>query len=209
MEVKEYFADKRTQRFSKGEVIIRGDDVPSGVYFLESGYVRMSSILSSGSELSVNIFKPGTFFPTIWAIGGVDNTYFFQALTPIVVKKVSKKEFDNFINENPDVMKDLTKRVLIGLDGIVTNFNYVINGNAVNKIASVIAMMVRRFAEKDKNKHLIIDVPLSHQVIASFAGVTRETTSIAIEKLMKDKVIFKSGKYFGVKNLKSLEKYFQ
>lgn len=209
MEVSEYFANKKTQKYSKGEIIIRGDDVPSGVYFVESGYVRMSSILSNGCELSVNIFKPGTFFPTIWAIGGVDNTYFFEALTPTVVKKVSKTEFDQFINENPKVMKDLTKRVLIGLDGIVTNFNYIINGNAESKIASVLSTMARRFAEKDNNKNLIIDVPLSHQEIASFAGITRETTSIAMGKLMKDKVVFKSGKHLGIKSLRSLEKYFQ
>ena len=73
----DFFRKYKKIPYKKGDVIIRGNDQPSGVYFVKSGYIKMSSLLEDGSEIGVNIFKPSSFFPMIWALGNIENSYFY------------------------------------------------------------------------------------------------------------------------------------
>lgn len=199
----DFFAKYKLLSYKKGEVIIREDDEPSGVYFLKSGFVRLGSIFASGEELTLNIFKPGSFFPMMWAIGEVKNSYFCQAMSEVKVYKAPRVDVIKFIKENPDVLYDLTKRVLVGLDGMITNVQYLLFGNSYNRIAAAILLLAKRFGEKI-NGQVIINLNLIHQDIAHLAGVSRETASIAIKQLENKKIISHLKKKFIVGDMDKL-----
>src|SRR3989344_193941 len=57
--------------YKKGETILRSDDNPQGVYYIKKGFVKMDSIFENGREITLNIFKPGAYFPMTWAVGGI------------------------------------------------------------------------------------------------------------------------------------------
>ncbi|MBI4036245.1 Crp/Fnr family transcriptional regulator [Candidatus Daviesbacteria bacterium] len=201
----DFFSKYKQLTYTKGEIIIREDDEPAGVYFLKNGYVRMGSIFESGGELTLNIFKPGSFFPMIWAIGELKNSYFCQAMTEVKVYRAPRVEVIKFVKENPEVLYDLTKRILIGLDGMITNIQYLMFGNSYNRIAAAILLLAKRFGEKLDGK-IVINFNLVHQDIAHLAGVTRETASIAIKQLENKGVIGRIKKKFVVKNMGKLTK---
>lgn len=178
-----FFSKQKLLSYKKGEVIIREDDEPSGVYYLSSGFVRLGATLINGGELTFNIFKPGSFFPMMWAIGDTTNAYFCQALSEVKLYRVPKPEVVTFVKENPDVLFDLTKRILIGMDGLLKNIQHLMFGSSENRVAAAILMLVRRFGEKNAQGQVIIGIDLTHQDISLLAGVTRETTSIAMKQL--------------------------
>ena len=189
--------------YKKGDIVIRGDDAPTGVYLIKSGIVKMSSIAEDGNELAVNIYKPGTFFPMTWAIGGVENSYYYQTLAASKLVRVPKDEFVVFLKKNPEILYDLTRRVLIGLDGLLFNVRHLLNGTSVSKVASILYMLARRFGIKDGDQ-VEIGLGLSHQEISRFAGVTRETTTIAINKLVNDGIITQKQRKLTVRNMEYL-----
>lgn len=201
----DFFAKYKQLFYKKGEIIIREDDEPAGVYFLKSGYVRMGSIFANGEELTLNIFKPGSFFPMIWAIGEAKNSYFCQAMTEVKVYRAPRMEVIKFVKENPEVLYDLTRRILIGLDGMITNIQYLLFGNSCNRIAAAILLLAKRFGEKMNGK-VMINFNLVHQDIAHLAGVTRETASIAIKQLEDKGVIGRIKKKFIVEDMEKLTK---
>ncbi len=174
--------------YKKGDIVIRGDDEPTGVYFIREGVVKMGHVDLEGGELIVNLFKPGSFFPMTWAIGNVDNNYYYQALTSIKVAKVPKEDFLKFLKSNPEVLYDLTRRLLIGLDGVIFNMRYLISGSSSSKVAAILSMLVKRFGTK-QSEGILIDLPLSHQEIAHFTGLARETVTLAINKFILDGVL--------------------
>ena len=63
-----------------------------------------------------------------------------------------------------------------------------------------------RFGEK-KGKVVIIPLPLTHQRISEFVGAFRETVTIAIKKLTKERVISVDKSIISVLNFKKLEKF--
>ncbi|OGM13003.1 hypothetical protein A3A76_01300 [Candidatus Woesebacteria bacterium RIFCSPLOWO2_01_FULL_39_23] len=200
-----FFSKHVLQSYKRGEILIRAEEEPPGVFYMINGYVKMASIFENGSELTVNIFKQGAFFPMLWAIADSDNAYFYQAMTSTEVFKATRGDALKFINDNPDVLYDLTRRLLVGMDGLLSTTQQLLYGNAYKRVASAFIVSAKRFGKSFKNKNVLIDIPLTHQDIANLAGITRETASISIEKLQSKGLIFRKSQKFIVKNLTNLE----
>jgi len=201
----DFFDKFPISNYKKGETIIRSDDEPAGVYYLKEGFVKMNSIFENGSELTLNIFKPKSFFPMTWAIGDIKNTYYFLAMANSTVHKAPKNKVVEFLKENPDILFDLTKRILIGLDGLLTNVSHLLFGSAQNRVASAILISAKRFGDKKVDGKITINLNLTHQDIANLAGLTRETTSIAIGQLEKAGILSQIKHQFVVNDIEKLE----
>ncbi|EKD57126.1 MAG: hypothetical protein ACD_57C00401G0006 [uncultured bacterium] len=179
----------RAQAYKKGEMILRAQEEPKEVYFLKKGFVRLYLIALTGREITFNIYKPGTYFPMIWAIGNLPNFYFFESLTDTVVYTAPREKLLELVKNNPKLLFALTKRTYIGLDGIVRLTQALLTENARGKLISVLLVLGRRFGRKETNGDLVIRLPLTHRILASLANLSRETTSLALEKLQKEKVL--------------------
>lgn len=200
-----FFKQFKKIEYSKGETLIRADDEPSGVYFITKGYVKMSNIFEDGSEIAVNIFKPGSFLPMMWALGDIDNTYFYKAITPTETYRAPKEKFLDFLSKHPQILFDLTARVLRGLDGIITLNKYMLSADSFKKVVVIIRNLSKRFGQNGKGEIIEIVIPMTHQDIAHFAGITRETVSIAMEKLKKQKIITQSKRRIIILDVHKLE----
>ena len=170
-------------------MILRAQEEPKEVYFLKKGFVRLYLIALTGREITFNIYKPGTYFPMIWAIGNLPNFYFFESLTDTVVYRAPREKLLELVKNNPKLLFALTKRTYIGLDGIVRLTQALLTENARGKLISTLLVLGRRFGRKETNGDLVIRLPLTHRILASLANLSRETTSLALEKLQKEKVL--------------------
>ena len=209
IKIEKFFSQYKPHRFRKGEVILRADDSPSGVYFIKEGYVVMTGLFEDGREITFNIFKPGTYFPIIWAIAGVKNSYYYTAMTQVVLQKNSKEETLKFLKKDPEVLFELTSRILVGMGGLLTNIEYILTGNSYRRIISVLTLSARRFGEYTGREKVIINIPLTHKDIANMSGLTRETVSLGMKKLERKKLISVGNKrQIIIENIKKLEKEF-
>lgn len=201
----DFFEHFRLLHYKKGETIIRPYDTPSGIFYLKSGFVRLYSVSKKGEEFTLIIFKPGDIFPLRWAINEASSRYYFDAVVPVCAWRVSKKEFEKFIEDNPDVLLEITSRTLIRLSGIMQRMEYLVYANADQKIASIILICADRFGKKIDGK-VEIEVPLTHKDLANLIGTTRETASISIKKFERKGLIEQRNRKIIVRNRKLLEK---
>ncbi len=197
-----------SKHYKKEQIIIEPGLEPSGVFYIKSGFVRLFLISKDGRELTFNIYKPGMFFPMIWALSDSPNIYFFECLTDVELLKAPKNEVAEFLKSNPVVLLDLTRRILSGLEGLTKLMDILLSKNAYNQVCAVILMLARRFSNPNKNNHMAIEVPLTHRIIGTLAGLSREATSRELEKLEKEKIIEQVDHKIIVKNIKKLEDEF-
>lgn len=87
-----FFKQFKHQVYEKGEVLIRVDDDPDGIFYLTSGTVKEYAISKKGEELVINVFKPISFFPMSWAINQTPNAYYFEALEDLEVWKAPREK---------------------------------------------------------------------------------------------------------------------
>lgn len=197
------FFQSKPLLYKKGDIVLRSQDSSPGVLFLKKGYVKDSTVSINGQEFTLFIFKPDDIFPYSWAFAQIPNIHAFTAMTDCAVGRRTRQEFLNFIEENPDVLFMITQRILVRLRGVLQRMEYMVFANASQKIASIFMLLSERFG--NKHNGIEIPIPLSHKDIADLVGITRETASIEIKKLLNRGIISTRSKTYVVKLPKKLQ----
>ncbi len=184
--LEKFFTQYKNQQYRKGEILVRADDDPSGVFYLTKGQVKMYLISRKGDEVVLNIFKPIAFFPMSWAINGQKNLYYFEAMTELEVWRAPRDQVVAFVKNNPDVLYDLVGRLYRGIDGMMTRMAYLMAGNANARLISELIISSKRFGNAAEDGSLV--VTLTEKDLGMQTGLTRETVSREM-KVLKEKGI--------------------
>jgi len=203
-QLQKFFSKHPLSKYRKGEIILRPNDVPQNILYLNSGYVRMFQVFENGKELTLNIFRPGSYFSIVWAISKYENTFYFQAMTAVEAYRAPKDEVLNLLKTHPDLLLELTTRMVTGIYSIMSNVEQLLSTNAYKRVASILVILAKRFGEVTSMKRTLITLSLSHEDIAQLINLTRETTSIEMKKLMEEKLIFYKRRLIIVNDLEKL-----
>lgn len=198
-----FFSRCKTIRYKKKDIILYADDIPTNIFYIQSGYVRVYRISQQGEELTLTILKPDDFFPIWWTAVNSFNPYYFEAITPIEVRKAPQSEFRKFIREYPDIFYELANWMQVKFGGLLTRMEYLIFSNAYTKVAATILGCANRFGTK-KGQDVVVNLPLTHKDIANLAGITRETTCLEMKKLEKKGLIAHQGRLLVIRDIKKL-----
>lgn len=202
-----FFAQFHSSKtYKKGEIIIRPGENPNDVFYVKEGFVSLYSTTVNGQEIIFNIYKPKTFFPLMLAIGETPNIFYYEAITKVDILKAPKQQLIEYLKKQPERLYELSKRMIIGLDGISQLMQILLFEDARSKVATIFKMLAKRFGKKQKNK-IILDIPLTHKLIASLAGLARETTSLEIKKLENNGIISQEKHLFSINKPDELKKY--
>lgn len=200
----DFFSRYTKLRYRKGEVIVRADDSPAGIYYLKKGFVRMIATAGSGETLVMHVFKPGSFFPMMWGINDAQNRYQFEAVNESEAYRAPREEVVRFVKQNPDVLFDLASRLLSGTSGLLQRMEHLVLDSAYDKTVKLLSYYVRNFGTPDTKSDGTVIV-LTHREVAAWIGTTRETASLQIEALVKKGLASYRGRQLVVKDIRKLE----
>lgn len=203
----DFFSNFKHQIYKKGEILIRADDDPQGIFYLKKGIVRQYSISKDGEEQTLNLYKPLAFFPLMWAINNTSNTYYFEAVTDIEIHKAPKDSVIEFLKKEPDIMYDLISRLYRGMGGLLSRIEYLQSGDAYTKVIFAILNASYRFGEKKENSR--VELSITHREISSLTGLTKETISRESAKLEKKDLIINTNHLVIIKDAHKLENELQ
>jgi len=170
--------------YKKGEILIRADDDPQGIFCLTKGYVRQYTISKSGFELTLHILKPISYFPMVWAVNGTPNVYFFEALTPVEVGRAPRDQVVNFIKDKPSVIFELLSELIEDYAESLTRIEHLVFSDAYRRVISVLLYIAKHFGEPE-GQGIVVHHRFTQQDVATLVGVARETASNELVKLEK------------------------
>lgn len=178
------------RNYKKGEMLIRADDDPQGIFCLTKGYVRQYTISKTGNEFSLHILKPISYFPMVWAVNGTPNVYFFEALTPVEVGRAPRDQVVEFIKDKPTLLFALMSGLLEDYAETLTRVEHLVFSDAYRRVISILLYIAKHFGEEGKKGNkIIVGHRFTQQDIATLVGVARETASIELAKLEKKGLI--------------------
>ena len=203
-ELETFYKQFTIRTYKKGEMLIRADDDPQGIFCLKKGYVRQYTISKAGYELSLHILKPISYFPMVWAVNGTPNVYFFEALTPVEVGRAPRDQLVNFIKDKPDVIFELLSELIEDYAESLKRIEHLVFSDAYRRVISVLLYIAKHFGEKNK-RGIIVHHRFTQQDIATLVGVARETASNEMVKLEKKGLITYINHSILFENTKKLE----
>jgi CRP/FNR family transcriptional regulator, cyclic AMP receptor protein len=184
----DFFSQFQLRRYKTGEILIRADDDPQGIFCLTKGYVRQYTISKTGLELTLHILQPISYFPMVWAINGTPNVYYFEALTPVEIGRAPREQVVNFIKNKPDLIFALMSELLKRYDESLTRIEHLVFSDAYRRVISVLLYIAKYFGEKSGDE-VVVKHRFTHQDVATLVGVARETTSLELSKLAKKQLV--------------------
>lgn len=204
--VEHFFSQYKSQLFRKGELLIRADEDPLGIFYLRSGRIKEYVISRKGEEVVVNVFRAPSFFPMSWALNETENVYYFEAVSDAKVWRAPKSAVLEFLHHEPDVLFDLLKRVYRGTDGLITRMTHLMAGNAHTRLMSELLIHAKRFGDQ---KNDTVSLVISEKDLAAFTGMTRETVSRELKLLKKQGVVMYAKNTLTIPAVSKLEKQLQ
>jgi CRP/FNR family transcriptional regulator len=203
--LKEFFDNATRLKYGKGQIIIRPEDEPSGVFYIQSGYVKTYSINKYGSENLHLIRKSGEIFPLIWAFTDEIREVYYEAVVDSDLLRVSRSEFLKFVDDNPKVMRYVLDQA-IEMYRIHSERLYNLQfQTAQERVIYALITLADRFGE-DHSAGIKIMVPLKHSDIAASLKMTRETATRILSKLEKRGLIGYEKPYLVIRDLEALRK---
>lgn len=206
-QIAEFFSHYTFLRYEKGERILRENETPSGVFYIQKGIVRSYFISEEGNELTLILGQAGTVFPLRWAISNIPNIYNYQAMNEVELWRAPQESFREFLQKNPELLMYVTQQLVNDFSALAYRMQHIVFGNAYAKVASIILTAAKRFGCKEEyGNRIVVELPLTHQQIADSAGVTRETASLEMKKLKENGLITYKGRSIVICNLEKLAK---
>ena len=189
--------------YRKGEFIIRPGEVPSGVFYIESGLVKAYDITKYGEENLLIIRREGELFPLIWAVTGQERQVIYEAISPATVWEISRENFIEHMSSHPEALApllDMTLEMYRIHSERILNLEY---RSVRERLISFLLTMSHRFGKKT-TEGLLINVPLRHQDIASSINASRETTTRELAALERKGLLSTSQSLITLKDLNKL-----
>lgn len=201
--IEDFFAQYRSRRYPKGQMLILSGDDTDYIYHLIEGRVKEYDVSYRGDEVILNIFKPPAFFPMSLAINKTRNPYIYEAETDVEIRQAPADEVLKFLKTNPDVMYDLLSRVYRGVDGLLSRMAFLMAGSARSRLIHELILECRRFGEPQTDGSVLLKI--NEKDLGARAGLSRETVNREAGKLKKEGLITIHRNDIRIKDVVSLE----
>ena len=177
------------KHYDKKSLIYLPGDASDQVYLLKEGRVKISKLSEDGREIILVILEPGEIFGES-AIVNDDETRstVAEALENAYLCIISRKDFEEFINNKPGLALSITKLMGFRRRQIETMLEDLVFRGVHERLALLLLRLADRHGKDIGNKKLI-DISLTHYNYANLIGSTRETTTACLNDFKREGLI--------------------
>jgi CRP-like cAMP-binding protein len=197
-------SQKKNFKFKKGETIFKEGDPVTGIYFVNTGIVKVHKRWGEEKELIVRFANEGTILGHR-GLGGSDATYPISAtaLGPGIVGYVDMDFFETTLTTN----NEFTQKLMLLFAGELRESEKKMRNQThmpvKGRVAEALITLKNQFGLTEKG---FINIELSRQDLASFVGANYETVFRMINELVQEKLLILSGKSIAISSDEALLK---
>lgn len=184
--------------YQKGDKILHPNEYSDHIYLLIKGYIRTYKLLKSGQEITLNNYNANKQKIFIFGYTELIKNYYIESLTDVVLRRAPKQEFQKFLNNNFEIkalMDDLTR---ISLGELLTQIEWLSIPDSYSRVKMFIYSISMSIGKKFSGGILLdkssVCPKITHQLVASMTGLSRETVTIQLNKLLQEGYLVRSNK---------------
>jgi len=200
-----HFREGISKHFLKGEILVQGDERPTGVYLIEEGYVKAYSISQLGQQNLLLIHGANEIMPLPWALDGAQKMgIFYEAMSDVTVFRTSKDYLRATMGVNPWLTEQVLRQLLNTFTVYAQRIQSLGYRLPRERVIACLLDLATRFGHHQGHS-TVIEAPITHQDIADSISMTRETASRALELLFQDGLVSQENHLFIIKDEHKLQ----
>jgi CRP-like cAMP-binding protein len=166
----------------RGQVLFFEGDLGGSVIALRSGLAKVSVQTLPGRELLLAVKGPGELLGEMSTLDGRPRSATATAMEAVEALVVSASVFHEFLNDHPRIALRLLRTLAAELretDELLADRDA---GDTVSRTARRLVHLAGRYGRRNgRSTH--VGISLTHDELASWIGVSRESTSRALSRL--------------------------
>jgi CRP-like cAMP-binding protein len=192
--------------FKKGQVIFKEGDPVTGFYFLHTGRAKVHKQWGEDKDLIIKFPGPGD----VLGHRGMGTNQFYPvtatALEPITACFATTEFLHTTLRVNNELTYQLMLYYANDLQEAERGMRNMVHMDVKTRIADALLKIADTFGTNEQG---VLNVTLTRQDIASFAGTTYETLFKVTNELIADKIITMSGKHIQILNKQQMLSLFR
>ena len=172
------------KHFARNEIIFLEEDTQNYMYVILSGKLKAVHISEDGKEHILAVHKSGDFFGEMALLDGKTEPATVIALEDTHILILSRKVLEEKLLKNNEVLKQIISVLCLRLRDAWIMLKVMTLSRSEDRIRTVLKLLVVQYGVKD-GRGTIINIKLTHQEIANYASVSRETVTRFLNKLSK------------------------
>ncbi|MGB7497455.1 MAG: Crp/Fnr family transcriptional regulator [Candidatus Acidiferrum sp.] len=193
------------REFHRGELLFSEGDTCEGLFLVAAGKIRIFKLSSSGREQVLAVEGPGSSFAELPVFDGGNYPASASALEDAELFFISRKDFQNFCREHPEVGLKVIAVVgsrLRRLVGIIEELSF----TTVRQRLIALLLRLTQTNGSPAKSGVSIELTKSHQELASELGTVRELISRNLGRLQAEGFLEVDGRKIIVKDLEGLKR---
>ncbi|MEO3407752.1 Crp/Fnr family transcriptional regulator [Mucilaginibacter sp. CAU 1740] len=195
-------ANKKNFAVKKGQVIFSEGDPVTGIYFVYEGNVKVHKKWGADKELIIRFANKGAIFGH--RVLGKHATHYpisATALEPGIICYVDMEFFEATLKVNPQFTYELMLFFADELQEAERKMRNLAHMPVKGRVAQALISLKDQFGTNTEGH---INVELTRQDLASYAGATYETVFRVVNELIQEKLINTNGKKITIVNYDGL-----
>lgn len=188
--------EARFVRFGSGAAVFERGSVPTGLFFVFSGGVRLMSQCPEGRSKVVEIFEPGGMFGEIGVFTGQRYRTWTQAIGSTVLVHVPRACMLEAVAMDNALSNRMLGAVCARIQRLIDSISSTASGTASVRVASYLLEQLERTLRPDG----CIILPAPKKAIASLLNLTPETLSRVLRTMMEEGVLTVGGRRIHIRN---------
>jgi len=193
------------KRLHQGEQLFAEGDPCAGLFLVAAGKIRIFKLSASGREQILAVEGPGSSFAELPVFDGGSYPAAASAIEDTEVLFISRKDFQDFCREHPDVALKVIAVVgsrLRRLVGIIEELSFT---TVRQRLIALILRLVQEGGTRSKDG-IHLELTKSHQELASELGTVRELVSRNLGRLQAEGFLEVEGRKIVVKDVAGLKR---
>jgi len=199
MNIVDYIRNYPLKEFRRGELLLQKGDSTQQLMAIRDGFIKVTSINSSGVERLVWIAGRYDIAPTeqLFSKRG-EVRFFYTALTDGSYYEMDKTELLAQAEKEPEIMSEIAKSMSIHYDDFLQRIDAVDTATVKERLVRTLLYLAERLSADKVVDLYEYGLKVNHADLASMIGSTRETTSVTLSELRKDELVQYSRQTFTV-----------
>jgi CRP/FNR family transcriptional regulator len=181
------------QRYQAGQSVFMQGDTAKQISLIKAGRVKLSKLLEDGTELTLDIRKPGDFLGEY--IFNDDFNYPVSAwsMEETVVCSFTKDRFEKLVLEYPNIGLQVIKNLSGRIAQLTDRVGAMSQTHLEERLYSVLLNVAREHGEK-KEEGYVIQFPLTHEDLGFLIGAHRVSITRVMKRLKDSGKILQMGR---------------
>lgn len=199
-----FFSNFKETTYKKRDIIYPPGEVATHIFYIKTGYVKFFLSSEDGQEFIVRIYHPSNMLAFIPISTGIPIEHTYAAITDVTGVRVPKEQFLDFLKENPEMTIDIMSTYMVSMNATMKRLEMILMSDAKRKLLVIFAFLAEQVGKIGAGE-ITVPIGFTHQELANFTGLTRETVTLELNSLKQQGLIEQEKKFIKIKDIEKLK----